>query len=67
MILIINIKGKADSSIKSLKQKIKFSREKSIVQTEPALINVISAMISLNHCFSRFSFISKIISSETEV
>lgn len=52
VILIIKRKEKVNSSIKSLKQKIKFGREKSIVQTEQALINVISAMISLKHYFS---------------
>lgn len=44
-----------------------FSREKSIVQTEQALLNVMNPMICLNH-YSIFSFlkISMVIESETE-
>ena len=37
-------------------KKFKFSREKSIVQAEQALINVMNPMMCLNH-YSNFSFL----------
>jgi hypothetical protein len=48
-------------------KKFKFSREKSIVQAEQALINVMNPMICLNH-YSNFSFlkISMVIESKTK-
>ena len=48
-------------------KKFKFSRDKSIVQAEQALINVMNPMICLNH-YSNFSFlkISMVIESKTK-
>ena len=66
-IIMIKIKEKVCWSMSLWSKKFKFSREKSIVQAEQALINVMNPMICLNH-YSNFSFlkISMVIESKTK-